>query len=108
MKSLADSFRNVKFVVSGSAAAALKLKSRESGAGRFTDFMLPPLTFNEFIELKGNNHLIKQVFLQIGGKNVPYFGATFEKELNEQFIEYINYGGYPEVIFSEITSSKFT
>lgn len=101
LKSLTDSFRKVKFVVSGSAAAALKLKSRESGAGRFTDFMLPPLTFNEFIELKGNNHLVKQVSMQMGGKNVPYFGPTFEKELNEQFIEYINFGGYPEVIFSE-------
>ncbi|HUX40691.1 MAG TPA: AAA family ATPase [Rectinemataceae bacterium] len=43
-KSLVDSCPEVRFVESGSAAAALKMKSRESGAGRFTDFVLPPLT----------------------------------------------------------------
>lgn len=42
LKVLVDSFPKTKFVVSGSAAAALKLASAESGAGRFTDFMLPP------------------------------------------------------------------
>ena len=35
--------------VSGSAAMALKMKSDESGAGRFHDFALPPLTFNELM-----------------------------------------------------------
>ena len=49
LKVLVDSYPKTKFVVSGSAAAALKFASIESGAGRFTDFMLPPLTFNEYI-----------------------------------------------------------
>jgi len=39
LKSAVDSFANIKFVASGSAAAALRLKSTESGAGRFTDFL---------------------------------------------------------------------
>ena len=52
LKTLVDSFRKDKFIVSGSAAAALKFASNESGAGRFTDFLLPPLTFNEYISLK--------------------------------------------------------
>lgn len=42
LKSLVDGYPNVKFAASGSAAAALRLKSNESGAGRFTDFLLPP------------------------------------------------------------------
>ena len=42
LKSLVDTYRNVKFVASGSAAAELKKRSDESGAGRFTDFSLPP------------------------------------------------------------------
>jgi predicted AAA+ superfamily ATPase len=49
LKDLVDTYTNVKFIASGSAAAALRLKSRESGAGRFSDFMLPPLTFFEFL-----------------------------------------------------------
>lgn len=42
LKVLVDLYPETKFVVSGSAAAALKWHSTESGAGRFTDFMLPP------------------------------------------------------------------
>jgi len=45
LKSLVDTYPNTKFIASGSAAAALRMKSTESGAGRFTDFLLPPLTF---------------------------------------------------------------
>ncbi|WP_278409347.1 AAA family ATPase, partial [Alistipes shahii] len=52
LKSLVDTYLNVKFIASGSAAAELKKRSDESGAGRFTDFSLPPLTFYEYIHLK--------------------------------------------------------
>jgi predicted AAA+ superfamily ATPase len=41
LKSLVDSYPSYKHIATGSAAAALKLKSRESGTGRFTDFLLP-------------------------------------------------------------------
>ena len=49
LKVFVDTHPSVKCVVSGSAAAALRLKSIESGAGRFTDFLLPPLTFHEYL-----------------------------------------------------------
>jgi len=49
MKDLVDQYPMIKFIATGSAAAALRLKSRESGAGRFSEFMLPPLTFYEFL-----------------------------------------------------------
>ena len=52
LKSMVDTYRNVKFVASGSAAAEIKKRSNESGAGRFTDFNLPPLTFYEYIHLR--------------------------------------------------------
>ena len=58
LKSLVDSYRAVKFVASGSAAAALKMKSNESGAGRFSDFTLPPLTFFEYLKLIGQDSII--------------------------------------------------
>lgn len=44
LKSLVDTQRGCRFVATGSAAAALKHESAESGAGRFTEFVLPPLT----------------------------------------------------------------
>jgi len=53
LKSLVDSFPAIRFVVSGSAAAALRLKSRESGAGRFAEFLLPSFTFAEYSQFTG-------------------------------------------------------
>jgi predicted AAA+ superfamily ATPase len=83
LKSLVDSYPSYKFVATGSAAAALKLKSRESGAGRFTDFLLPPLTFAEYI-----------YFISSDTKDI--------NKLNTEFINYLNYGGYPEAVFSSL------
>ncbi|MEW6470453.1 MAG: ATP-binding protein, partial [Bacteroidota bacterium] len=101
LKVLVDSYPNTKFIVSGSAAAALKLKSTESGAGRFTEFMLPPLTFHEYIHLKKYDHLIRPSTLHWNGNVNDFFTSINFKEINNHFINYINFGGYPEVIFSE-------
>lgn len=101
LKILVDSYPKTKFVVSGSAAAALKWHSTESGAGRFTDFMLPPLTFQEFIHLKDKNHLIQNGYIKYGDYDVPYSIPLSVDELNDEFLEYLNFGGYPEVVLSE-------
>lgn len=101
LKVLVDSYPNTKFIVSGSAAAALKWHSTESGAGRFTDFMLPPLTFQEFIHLKNKNHLLKNGFIEYGEKQLPYYIPHNIDELNKEFLQYLNFGGYPEVVLSE-------
>lgn len=101
LKVLVDSYPNTKFIVSGSAAAALKWHSTESGAGRFTDFMLPPLTFQEFIHLKNKNHLVKNGFIEYGEKQLSYFIPHDIDELNKEFLQYLNFGGYPEVVLSE-------
>lgn len=101
LKVLVDSYPDTKFIVSGSAAAALKWHSTESGAGRFTDFMLPPLTFQEFIHLKNKNHLIKKGNIQYGEKQIPYCLTLNIDELNNEFLQYLNFGGYPEVVLSE-------
>jgi hypothetical protein len=110
LKSLVDTYPHVKFVASGSAAAALKLKSNESGAGRFTDFMLPPLTFNEYIHLLQLHHLIIPSNIEWEGNVTSFYESTNIALLNEHFLKYINYGGYPEIIFSEkmqVNPSRF-
>ncbi len=101
LKSLVDSYHHVKFVVSGSAAAALKLKSNESGAGRFTDFTLPPLTFHEYIHLKDLEHLIVPREKKWSHWMVTVFDTINIEVLNNHFIDYINFGGYPEVSLSK-------
>lgn len=106
LKTLVDGYHNAKFIASGSAAAALKLKSIESGAGRFTDFMLPPLTFFEFINLKNLDTLIKPDTINWKG-NISIFSTTTNiSELNKNFVDYVNFGGYPEVIFNQEIQSN--
>lgn len=98
LKVLVDSNREVKFIASGSSSAALRLKSIESGAGRFTDFILPPLNFYEYLYLidKAGQvpHLHEEIF------------PSELKKLNEEFINYLNYGGFPEAIFSKTIQEK--
>lgn len=101
LKVLVDSYPKTKFVVSGSAAAALRLQSSESGAGRFTDFMLPPLTFHEYIHLKGLHHLVQPKTIMYNGKEIPFFITHDNKAFNKEFFHYMNFGGYPEVVLSE-------
>ena len=72
------------------------MKSIESGAGRFTDFMLPPLTFKEYISFNKQENLI----VPSKGGIAPIDTIDIDA-LNNLFINYINYGGYPEVVFSE-------
>lgn len=101
LKVLVDSYPKTKFIASGSAAAALRLKSSESGAGRFHDFLLPPLTFQEYLHLQDFQSIIKPTSISYNGKEIPFYEAIDIKELNKHFFSYLNFGGYPEVIFNK-------
>ncbi|PBB39189.1 ATP-binding protein [Mesorhizobium sp. WSM3868] len=97
LKDLVDNYVGVKFVATGSAAAALRLKSNESGAGRFSDFMLPPLTFYEFLTfLKKDEELIRVA--DSNGRST--YSTTNIVALNDLFLDYLNYGGYPEAVLN--------
>lgn len=101
LKSLVDTYLNVKFVASGSAAAELKKRSNESGAGRFTDFNLPPLTFYEYVHLKEYSQLMRPMDMEWSWGLITGNTTIDIAKLNKLFIDYINYGGYPEVVFSQ-------
>ena len=95
IKDLVDSYPNTKFIATGSAAAALRLKSRESGAGRISEFMLPPLTFYEFLQFSNDDDAL------ITQTDSGDFNAKDIKALNSAFIDYLNYGGYPEAVLNK-------
>ena len=99
LKALVDTHRDARFVASGSAAAALRLKSQESGAGRFTDFLLPPLTFHEYLSLLGTGHLV------VRDDRTGEFSVPDIEALNAAFIAYMNFGGYPEVALSPVVQA---
>ncbi len=97
LKVLVDRFPKTKFVASGSAAGALQRQSQESGAGRFTDLLLPPLTFYEYLDLLGLN----EAFFKIDTDEETgiYLRGDIGR-LNHEFINYLNYGGFPEAMFT--------
>ena len=80
IKKLYDLYPKIKFVVSGSESLFVTTKTKETLAGRIYEFLLKPLSFKEFIEIKG---------LQT---NLP------ETRLRTLFAEYIENGGFPEII----------
>lgn len=105
LKSLVDSYRAVRFVATGSAAAALKRQSSESGAGRFTDFLLPPLTFSEFLLFIGHDRAEGARVWGGFGKAMSERGEialdpAWIAQLNADFVDYLNFGGYPEAVLS--------
>lgn len=109
LKSLVDSYPAAKFIATGSAAAALRMKSNESGAGRFSDFMLPPLTFAEYLQFIGReDELITFSEEPVIHEGVTLKGVTRKvyatsniQGLNDEFVNYLNFGGYPEAVFSK-------
>lgn len=92
LKVLVDDHPNIRFCASGSAAAALKRQSRESGTGRFTDYLLPGITFAEFCAFRG---------LNFQGQSLNI------NEMNRAFIDYINFGGFPETAIDGNAAEKF-
>jgi predicted AAA+ superfamily ATPase len=82
LKRFYDLDKNIKFVVSGSASIEIK-KAKESLAGRIFEFELKPLSFIEFLKLKG-----------IELKDLKLQSLTIKKELSK----YLMYGGFPELL----------
>ncbi len=78
-----DHYPNIKFIVSGSSSLFIRKKS-ESLAGRILEFILPPLSFTEFILYKGKAELLqkKEVFSS-------ELQREFEIYASQQFIEII-------------------
>jgi len=99
LKSLVDTYPQVRFVASGSAAAALRMKSRESGAGRFTEFILPPLTFAEYLAFAGMEGSLVREAPARDGQPVAYQANDIHL-LNVEFVNYLNYGGFPEAVMN--------
>ena len=106
LKDLVDKFPRTRFVASGSAGAALKRRSDESGAGRFTDFELPPLTFAEFVRFRGVEDRLIDV--DRSKRDLHRYAARDIVGLNRQFVDYVNFGGYPEAVFSPEVQAQFS
>ncbi|MCD6577894.1 ATP-binding protein [bacterium] len=97
LKQIYDHYSNTcKLIVSGSSSFEIKRKFKDSMAGRFFEFELFGLDFEEFLEFKN----IKYNLLQKGNS------FTINEELKKWFKEFIIYGGYPRVALLPNEESK--
>jgi hypothetical protein len=83
LKQFYDLYPNLKFSVSGSSSLLLSKEAIEKLAGRFFFLKLKPLTFSEFLELKG----IKTDRLEI-----------FSRRIEAYFYDYLRKSGFPEIV----------
>ncbi len=79
-----DHYKNLKFIITGSASLFIRKGVRESLAGRVREFYLGPLNFREYLNFTDNNELISkpQLFSDTLKKE-------FERYIPRQFIEMV-------------------
>jgi len=88
-----DLYPNIKFVLSGSVSFDIGAGATESLAGRAKEFVLMPMSFREYLELRGEE-------LPPAGAQLNKF-LVAEKRLLPYFMHYLTTGGFPEIASEE-------
>lgn len=90
LKKYYDLYPKLKFFISGSESLFIVGKTKETLAGRLFEYFLPPLSFIEYLELSG-----------VGEKEMRY-----ETKVKPLFLNYVERGGFPEMIASDLSDVK--
>ena len=85
-----DLYPNIKFILSGSVSFEIGARSTESLVGRTAELVLYPLSFGEYLGLKG-------IRTPILGKPLTTFFLA-ERRLQPHFNHYLLTGGLPELV----------
>ena len=93
LATLANTHGGIHFIASGTVAATIKSDEAEDTPQRFADFYLPPLTFAEYLRFRG----VEEELFDPGTDE--WTRALDIGRLNEEFLGYLNGGGFPERIF---------
>lgn len=99
LKYLYDSY-DIKFIVTGSSAYYMKNQFSESLAGRKKIFEIYPLTFGELLAFKGVNATKPDI-----PRAAKFIPAEYER-LKGYYDEYIDFGGFPEVVLADSAEDK--
>lgn len=99
LKYLYDTYA-IKFVVTGSSAYYMKNQFTESLAGRKKVFDIYPLNFGELLQFKGI------VATSLDWSEASRFVRSEYERLKGYYDEYIEYGGFPEVVLTESVTDK--
>lgn len=95
VKILYDAYPELKIFLSGSARIIMMKETRESLAGRFFDFLISPLDFDEYLDFRG---------IIIDREREP----IFENEIKLNMASYMSCGGFIEAIdFDGLTLRRY-
>lgn len=95
LKIIADHYKNIHLVVSGSSTFDIKSKFKDSLAGRTTPFEIFPLTFEEYLEFRGVEYNLSLVLSPSGISSLKVL-----------YGEFVKYGGYPKIALEGAEEKK--
>lgn len=99
LKYLYDTY-SIKFVVTGSSSFYIKNLFSESLAGRKKIFEVYPLSFHELLDFNGVSLPVLSL------EEASRFSEATYQRLGAYYNEYINYGGFPEVVLEPVVEDK--
>lgn len=94
LAAMAGQHPGIRFIASGTVAATANSKDARDGPASLVDFHLPPLTFAEYLRFR-------RVEEELFDPGAEEWTRTLDIDrLNEEFIGYLNGGGFPERLFT--------
>lgn len=104
-----DTESRIKFVISGSSSLFLRKKTTESLAGRIYEFILPILSFEEYLEMREETALLTEYKKHSLGINEEITNAKERQDflrrlgagMEKNFARYLRYGQFPEIAAEE-------
>ncbi len=96
LKVIHDHYPHIKPIITGSASWYLNIN--ESMAGRKIVIPIFPLSFFEYLDWVSNEIDNKSQFFKIFSKNITSASTKAIENVNEQFHNFANWGGYPRVV----------
>lgn len=94
----------VKFIVTGSSNYYLRNLFPESLSGRKFHYVLPVLTYREFLYFKG--HLTEDKLVQNLDDAIKPKSKSSILKTKELYNEYLEFGGFPEVVLTSDRETK--
>lgn len=98
LKGLYDQQLPIKFIVTGSGSLELRASVSESLAGRKRVFEIRPISFSEFFHYRTD--------YRYEAKEAAYFELEGSRSGWSLLLEYLSFGGYPEVIMAPTIQEK--
>ena len=96
----------LKLIVSGSSSLEIS-RTREFLTGRKIEFILERFSFLEFLSATFPKKLWEEAPSD-DWNTLEEIAVFYQRELKRYFVDYINWGGYPEVILTPIVEKKET